>query len=125
MVLINAAPISLASGTQTFGPINVPDAMSNLFIKLARCTTATPTFWPNVATQVTARILVSYDGGLTFPILVIGFAASGGIYVPRTGIEAPFSIARGNDAPRVGRKIRAEIEVTNGPLVSQVTVEAL
>jgi len=118
-------PVNQPTGTHDYGPVNMPDSLAQATVRLARCTTATPSYWPNTSTRVSAQVLMSFDGGITFPHLIVGFSATGGIIYDKDGNEIPESNARTVDMPGgLGRKVKATVSVTNGPWVSQLTVEA-
>jgi hypothetical protein len=123
-LLLDHRPINVPTGTQEFGPANVPSTVTSFGVRLARCTTATPTFWPNASTTVNASLLLSNDGGATYPRGAGGFTGAGGI-IKVQGVEAPESnMFGGVSAPLgAGWQIKAVITVTGGPLVSQLTVE--
>jgi hypothetical protein len=62
---------------------------------------------------------------VTFPFLVISFSAFGGIFTNAQNVQAPESVGTANGVPlQTGRRIKATVNVINGPLVSQVTLEA-
>ena len=121
-VLINAMPVNIATGTQIFGPVLVPDGLTMISLKLARQTTLTPLFWPLEATRITADMEVSLDGGATFRH-VCGITAGGGIVIGKQG-EAMHNILTCEPLPSgTSRRLRVVSTVTNGPLVSELTVE--
>ncbi len=121
--LLNNQPLNLATGTQDVGPLNLPNSLASLKITLARCTTPTPTVWPNSTTTIAVTLFVSLDGGTTW-IPSGAFTAAGGIYV-RNGVEVPSTIMEVAPIPDgTSRKLKATIVVNNGPLVSSVTIEA-
>lgn len=125
VVLIDHAPVNQPTGSQDYGPVNVPNNTKIYTLRLARHTTATPQFWPNVATVVDIKLLLSLDGGQTFPIVVLGFITNGdtkvimGKELPENAFVINYASAFG-----IGAKAKAAVVVTNGALVSQLTVEA-
>jgi hypothetical protein len=123
-VIIDHQPINQPSGSREYIIGAVPSNVTSCTVRLARCTSATPTFWPNANTQANADIWLSYDGGTTYPIILIGFGASGGIGLIN-GVEVAESAASGSDPAGAiaGRRLKAVITIQNGPLVSQLTVE--
>jgi len=125
MILIDHQSINQPTGTRDYGPANVADGLTSATLRLARCTSASPTFWPNQSTQVIAQAWISFDGGVTFPYLAVPLAGKGGIVTnPKTGVEVQESGVRFTGVPLgSGRMIKATVAVTNGPLVSQITVE--
>jgi hypothetical protein len=123
-VLLDHQPINVPTGTREFGPANVPPTATTFGVRLARCTTATPTFWPNASTGVNAQLLLSNDGGATYPRGAGAFTGVGGITTVK-GVEAQESNMFGGISQPLGPnwQIKAVVTVTNGPLVSQLTVE--
>lgn len=121
-VLIDHQNISVPVGSQNFGPANVPDSSNVITFRLARCTTATPSFWPSAGVTVQAQMYVSLDGGNTW-VDSAGFGSSGGIHVNRLGIEVPESTVRCPLPPGTGRRVKATVTVAGETLVSQLTVE--
>ena len=124
-VIIDHAPVSIASGSREFGPVDVPVGTTAFKISLARCTSATPTLWPNATTTIDARIVVAKDG-INFDYPAGGMTASGGIVIGPTGNQvAVSSVGPGTFSPpsEAGWKAKAVIAVINGPLVSELTVE--
>lgn len=122
-VLINHQPINF-SGSQSFGPVAVPSGLNTLVVRLARCTTATPTFWPNAATVVTIGLEISLDGGTTWQGAG-GFSGPGGIQTRRQGGEYTEVVLTCPLATGNARQLRASASVVGGPLVSQLTVETV
>ena len=125
MILIDHAPINQPSGSHDYGPFSVPDGATGATLRLARCTTATPTFWPNASTAVDAKVWLSFDGGTTYPTQLIHVTSAGGIIVhPDTGSEVTETgVSVSNVKLGTGRKVKATFNVTNGPWVSQATLE--
>jgi hypothetical protein len=124
--LIDHQNVSIATGTQEFGPADIPSTVTNFTIRLARHTTATPTFWPNAITTIDAKLFLSNDGGVTFPRGAGGFTSVGGTLLGKGGVgEIPETVFSGTiPIPvGVGWKIKAVVIVGNGPLVSQLTIQ--
>src|SRR5262245_24525695 len=119
-ILVDHQPVNLATGTHTFGPFTVVGG-GLVNVRLARCTTATPSFWPNVATGVALSVENSPDSGATW-LGMAGFTSNGGILIGRGGAEVPETTMR-CPLPPSATRLRAIIVVTSGPLVSQVTLE--
>lgn len=121
-VLINHMPITLATGSQTFGPVLVPDGLTSITLRLARNTTATPLIWPLEATRITADMEISTDGGITYRH-VCGVTAGGGLVQGKQG-EATETVLTCLPLPAgSGRRVRVPTTVVSGPLVSELTVE--
>lgn len=111
------------SGTRNFGPVAISDAFSRIKLVLGRRTNGTQNNWNDPATHVEAQIFISINGG-PFTLLV-GFGAEGGTDLRPDGTESPASTVEINLPPGVNRQARATIVVTNGPLRSVLTVEAV
>lgn len=128
--IVNNFPLNVASGSQNLGPAAVPDADSSLLLHLTRCTTATPTMWPNESTFLQCDIFISTDGGATYPTVPqFSLGSFGGILIGNdkvTGnpVELPETKLRVDLPPGTNRKLKATVTVTNGPLVSACTIEA-
>jgi hypothetical protein len=120
---ITNQPVSIPTGLSAFGPTTVSDSLSNVTARLKRCTAATPTFWCNEATAVRMKLFVSTDGGSSY-VQSCGFGASGGTLTNRQGQEIPESWVLCQLPAGTSRRLRAEVAVENGPLVSELTLEA-
>jgi hypothetical protein len=120
---ISDQPVTVQTGTQTFSGAVSSATLTTLTLRLARCTTATPTLWCDAATTVSVQIGVSYDGGSSWADSC-GFTAVGGIHIKRDGSEATESAVQCRFAAAAGRQIRGEITVASGPLVTRLTLEA-
>ena len=121
--LIDHQNVTLQTGVTTLGPAVVPDGLTFMTVRLARCTTATPTLWPNASTTVQVQFQISLDNGVTW-LPVGAFGAPGGI-VQADGVhESVESFATFQPIPLGhNRQAQATITVVNGPLVSKATVE--
>lgn len=109
-----------ASGTYQFGPVAIADAVNSVMFKVARCTTASPTIWPDPATTLTVALEISVDGGEW--LNQGGWGAMGGISPDRNGNEAAASFGGGALFPGVNRRSRGTITISNGPLRSTMSV---
>ena|SRR3990167_7604324 len=121
--LIQGQVITIAAGRHQYPDFDVPDANDRITITLKRCTSATPSHWPNAITTLNLMIEVSFDGGATWQDF-LGFGAEGGIFTKRDGTQAADSSATAVLPQGTGRKLRFRMDVANGPLVSQVDLEA-
>lgn len=110
------------TGERTFTLNNLDDSAQSFRMELARCTTATPDIWPNAATEIRFRLLVSVDNGQTW-IPSGGAGAGGGIQIRRDGTEAPLTVLSAGLIPGTKRRLRLYIEVINGPLRTSGTLE--
>ena len=124
-LLIDHEAINVPAGTRDFGPATIPDGLTQVTLRLARRTTATPTFWA-AAVRVALRSWCSLDGGATW-MQWLGWGEgnggeAGGIYTGILG-EMPESTVRSALPAGAGRQIKLSATVTGGTLVSQLTVE--
>jgi hypothetical protein len=117
--------VTVASGFQTIGPLNIPDNLKALEIRFARCTAVKPLLWASELTFIEVNTFVSYNGvdGPWEP--AGGFSAHGGVLKDRNGNDEPYS-GFGVTLQRpasVGRKLKFDMYISNGPFVSDVTVD--
>jgi len=122
-VIFDHQPINRAPGSYEFGPGNIPDGFTRVRLRLARQTTATPTFW---AADVGVNVLIqdSTDGGTSWRD-VCGFQALGGIVLDKQGNEAVESSCQGDWRLGISRMARILYSITGNTLVSELTLEAL
>ncbi len=119
-VLIDHQAISFPAGTRTAE--RAVSGGQRIACRIARQTTATPTFWA-AGVSLSVDIEVSYDAGATWRD-ACGFTAEGGITPGKGGGEAPESAVT-CDLPEGVNRARVTVIVTGGTLVSQLTVESL
>jgi hypothetical protein len=105
-----------------FGPIDIADDVISVDISIARCTTATPTIWPNASTIVDVLPEISVDGGTTWS--EAGRATSnGGISFGKGGVEVANMLAGGSLPQTTARKYRVTVTISGGPLRSSASIE--
>lgn len=125
--LISGFPFTMSTGSHDLGPANLPDNLSNITLSLARCTTATPLNWPNESTTIAVTLYISPDGGTTWTN-VGGFTAAGGILLRSLDnselAATAFYIQTPLTTGGTGRKIKATVVVTGGPLSSIASIDA-
>lgn len=110
-----------ANGTRVLGPIDIADDVTSVDFSIQRCTTATPTIWPNSTTILEIIPEVSIDGGASW--IEAGRSVSpGGISFLR-GVEVAFSASGGSLPAGTDRQYRVTTIITGGPLRSTATVE--
>jgi hypothetical protein len=107
------------SGSRTVAARNVPDWATHFQFEFARCTSADPTIWPNVATTLRIDFEVFVDGQWFYGG---GYTAVGGVITDDDG-ELPLSFARFTLRPGVDRQIRGNVTITNGPLRTEGSIE--
>lgn len=113
-VVVNDKPISLPTGSRTFGRANIPDGINYALFTLRHCTTATPAFWPDPNTVLRLVARQSNDGGATW-MQRSSTLANGGIHVVK-GVENPEMTWGFPLVPGVNREVEINVEVENGPL---------
>lgn len=124
-IILDHAPVNWSTGPFQTVVALLPDQYSVITIRVARNTTATPTFWPNVSTRLAIEIYYSLDAGSSWHF-ACGCGAKGGIHVHREGHEAIETTLSCRIPERSGpkRRLRLEGSIESGPLVSQLTIEA-
>lgn len=115
-------PLRNYNGDITLPASNLPNDARYLQFEIARCTSVSPTIWPDVNTTVLFDFEVSTDNGATWRGLG-GFGAAGGISLNRQGAEVPFSSFRIDLPEGTNRRIRGSVVVTNGPIRTSGTLE--
>jgi len=114
--------VNIPNGVREFTAENVPDSLTRLLFQLRRATTATPSFWPDPATLLSVTAFISIDGGPFMQCAKVT-GAPGGVQMER-GVEQPVWWWYFSLWPGVNRQVRFEVEVVNGPLASELTLEA-
>lgn len=109
---------SIPSGTTPIPATSVPASVVSAVVSINRCTTATPTNWPNATTTLDIALEVSYDGGVTWVGGGGVTGMSGGIAHQRDKVtEQPTSDLL-LQYPSHPTHIRGSLTVANGPLVT-------
>jgi len=125
MASVQVLPLNnYANGTRNFGPIDVASDVTSIDFSIQRCTTATPTIWPNTSTTLTITPEVSLDGGTTW--IEAGKSENQGGISFFKGNEVAFSRSGGFIPPEVGgvtRRYRLTTVIAGGPLRTSATVE--
>lgn len=113
---------SLPTGDFTIPSTALPAGTLKMEVRLALCTTATPTIWPNPATTLAIAMQVSYDNGASWVGGGGVTGMAGGIqHNFKTGAEIPFGgfVA---SFPTPPTHVRGTLTVANGPLVTSGSV---
>ena len=121
-LLIDHQSINVPSGSRDFGPATIPDGLTGVTLKLARKTTATPTFWA-AGVNVDLAAWCSLDGGATW-LKWLAFGSGGGVIV--SALDGTDAIESSLSRPLpfgANRRIKLTATVTGGTLVSLLTVE--
>jgi hypothetical protein len=114
MATVLTIPLNDYTGTLAIPQFNIADGAIGYTIYLARCTTATPTLWPNVSTTIEVSIEISFDGGTVW--------GGGGSFTESGGIRSFKGSELANSAGFFGiqagtnRKGRGAVVITNGPM---------
>lgn len=103
------------TGVHEYGPLTIANDVGKIGIDIARCTSADPTIWPNVATTIAVRSEISYDNGQTWQGAG-AFTAQGGIHVRGDGSELQSTYFMVRIQPGHNRRFRGTITIDNGPL---------
>jgi hypothetical protein len=121
--LVNGQLVTVASGTQSVGPVRVSnDTIHRVTLRLKRCTALSPLTWPNETTVVSVQVFVSYDNGANYEPAA-GFSAIGGVVMDHDGNEAIENALAFTMRPVPQRFLRVDVQVQDGPLVTNVTLE--
>ena len=121
---IDHQAVNFPVGVRNFGPVAIPDGLSEVTIILARKTTATPTYW-DAGVDISLMSWTSLDGGATWQTW-LGFASTGGLIIStRDGSEAAESSASRVIPAGTGRQLKLTLTVTGGRLRSALTVVAV
>lgn len=123
-ILADHVPLTLSTGTSLLGPFPVQDAVSEIQASLARCTSATPTVWPNTSTTIAITVECSVDNGISFGV-VASATAQGGIHTQLNGVQAAATTVKAPLPTGSKRQVRCLYTVANGPLVTTGTLEVL
>jgi hypothetical protein len=116
---VTVLPLSNYNGTRSFGPVAIPDAVHSLVFRVARCTSATPTIWPNEATVLACDIEIFNNGEWRG---WAGMRSEGGIASGRFGGEAAETTIGGVLPEGTGRQLRGTVTITSGPLRSTMVI---
>lgn len=124
MIEIRRIAVSLANypaGSRTFGPVDIPSRIDAVELRVARCTTATPTIWPSAAVKLALIAEGNFAG--TWETLG-GLEAKGGIAAYR-GEERTESVLMAKwRADRDPTELRLRATVTGGTLRTSLLVIA-
>lgn len=123
MASVQILPLAnYANGTRQSSAMDIADDVTHVDFSIQRCTTATPTIWPNASTTLEIIPEVSLDAGVTW--LEAGRSASaGGISRGKQGEEIAFAIGGGGLPPGINRQYRVRTIIAGGPLRSAATAE--
>ena len=126
MASVQVLPLNnYANGTRQLGPIDLASDVTSVLFSIQRCTTATPTVWPNASTTLEIIPEVSLDGGVTW--IEAGRTTNvGGIQLSKFGTELAFALSGGYLPAEVGgvtRQYRVQTTIAGGPLRTSASVE--
>lgn len=118
--VFSANSIVLPNGISNIPQSAMPANSTTMLLTLGRCTTATPTVWPNTNQSIHVDLQFSYDGAASWQVGG-SFDSSGGI-VSFHGHEVTEST--GTWIYAVGpTHLRGTVQVTNGPILTSVNVD--
>lgn len=109
------------TGVHNLPQRSVPDSATELYFEFQRCTSATPTIWPNTSTKLQMDFEGSTDGVTWTP--AGGFGTEGGIKTLFNGTQIALTTVRVPLPPLTGRLLRATVRITGGPLRTQGAME--
>lgn len=126
MASVQVLPLNnYANGTRNLGPVDLASDVTSVLFSIQRCTTPTPTVWPNASTTLEIIPEVSLDGGTTWT--EAGRSTNvGGIQIAKGGGELAFALSGGFLPDQVGgitRQYRVTTIIAGGPLRTSATVE--
>lgn len=126
MASVQVLPLNnYANGVRQSGSIDVADDVTSILFTIQRCTTATPTIWPNVTTTLEILPELSLDGGSTWT--EVGRTTNvGGIQLSKFGTELAFAASGGYLPPAengITRQYRVRTTIAGGPLRTSATAE--
>lgn len=104
--------VSIPVGTQTFGPVNIPDGLTGITIRFSN--------WAQVGRTLAVRFEVSVDGG-PFEQFFNMNPFPGGRSIGRDG-TADASAFVGPLPPGINRRGQAVTTVAGGTVVSTITI---
>lgn len=108
---------NIPSGTFQIPATSIGASVTSLTLSLARCTTATPTIWPNQTTTLDMQLEVSFDNRASWLPGGSITGAKGGVELKRDGVtenpSADFTFSYGGQSPT---DVRGSLTVTGGPL---------
>lgn len=105
------------NGSRSFGPWAFPNGLDGFEIRIGRCTTATPTIWPNSSTRITFDVDFSFDGGLTYPLRQTWTPQGGGIVQGKNGgPELDSEAVSWKFKPDEPTHAKATVTISGGPM---------
>jgi len=120
--LIDHEPVSLNKGNYSYSVVP-DDDVSMVIVRVARQTTATPTFF-DAACSFMLEVFVATSPNQEVPLDPwFSFGATGGILLNRHGIQVSETNANARLPPGVDRRMRVDLTVSGARLVSEITVE--
>lgn len=114
------------NGTREFGPWAFPNGLAGFDVRIGRCTSASPTLWPNASTTLDLQLQFSYDGGATWTAIGANGTGprSGGIITQR-GIDLAEEVFSWRFSPDEPTHAKATVTITGGPLRSYLDLTVL
>lgn len=114
------------NGTRSTSWRAIDSTITSASVEIARCTTADPTIWQNISTQVDLTIDFSMDGGTTIAFSATSGTCVGGIAIGLHGAEATATRIGLSPLPAgANRAVRITATVRGGPIRTFGSVELI
>ena len=116
------------NGVRVFETPDVEPGATRWALFLDRCTTATPTIWPNVSTTLKIDAEMSTDGGVTWEYASGSSPSPGGIQIGSDGVMVGENAVYEHSAylrPAPSRRLRISVVIAGGPLRTSGSVQTL
>jgi hypothetical protein len=108
---VNLLPLALyPPGAYTIPATPLQDGVASVRFAVQRCTTASPTVWPNATDWVIFDFQMSRDGGATWQQYFSG-GSPGGIALDKFGVEVPEMTVQWDLPPVTNRQVRGGVTV--------------
>jgi len=109
------------NATQAFGPVALANGLQGFSMLVKLHTTADPINFADPAQELLVVIERSYDGGNTWEA-PLKWNQVGGIHLDRDGQEQTHAYFAATCIPSPTH-LKGELQILNGPLTTQLTVE--
>lgn len=119
--VFNIPQASYPNGTTTIPKTALPANSTQISLVLNRCTTATPTIWPNSTTTIAVDLQISYDGGASF-VAAGGFTSAGGIVHNLHGVDLMQSVGRWS-LQAGATHVQGTLVIAGGPMLTSGSVD--
>lgn len=113
---------SIPTGEFTIPVTSLPASINTLTVSVARCTTATPTIWPDPATTLMVQTQYSYDGAVTWDFPDTWGGVGGIFHDPKTNTDIAMTSSQQVFDKGSPTHVKGKLTVTNGPLVTSGSI---